>query len=177
MTTLVEDYGLFRLVGRISLWFIAVSAVGLIVILYLAGGNNTTDYFEAVRSLSITKQQLPWVMSIGGLLLILGTALTTWLISLYSSFRLAGPLYRFTLDLQKGIDTGQVPTIRIRNTDLAHSEARRLDESVEALYSHFNAINDGVEITLATLEQTDADAGEINDALDKLHAICERNKP
>jgi hypothetical protein len=143
----------------------------------MLAGVPTDDYFETVRSITVTRRQLPWVMAVGGLLLVVATALTTWMITLYSSFRLAGPLYRFSLDLQKGIDTGRVPAIKIRRSDFAQTEARLMEKAFTTLYEHHAALDAGIGEVGAALEQKGPGSDEVKAALGTLAAILERAKP
>ena len=130
-------FGQLRLIGRLSLWFALLAFVGLVALMMMAAPPSG-DYLEALRNMSQTRRQLPMLMTLGGLALAVGTGLSTWLMVLYSSHRVAGPLYRFCIDLEAGIETGQVPRIRLRSTDYVQDEARHLEDSVDALYQHYD---------------------------------------
>ena len=118
----------------------------------------TESFITMIQTLSASRAQLPGLMAVGGLLLVLGTALTTWLIALYSSFRVAGPLYRFCIDLEHGIREGQVPRIRVRASDAAQDDARYLEETVSGLYRHQDEIAGTAEEALRHLCDGSADA-------------------
>lgn len=163
--------GQLRLIGRISLWFAGAALAALIALVGLAEPASS-DYFETISQLSAARQKLPMLMAVGGLLLAIGTALTTWLIALYSSFRVAGPLHRFCIDLEQGIRTGEVPHIRIRRADDLHDEARHLEESVAALYTHYNELDQALDEAMRCLRHDGIDAGE--DALARVRRIAAR---
>lgn len=144
------QFGQLKLVGRISLWFAVVALAALAVIALIAQPIGD-DYLETIRAMSASRRQLPMLMAIGGLLLVLGTALTTWAIALYSSFRVAGPLHRFCIDLEEGIRSGQVPRIRVRSTDYVQDEAAYLEDTVCRLYAHYDELADALQQTGAAL--------------------------
>lgn len=137
-------FGQLRLICRISLWFAVLALVALVALFFIAG-TTSSEYLEEISRLSVTRKQLPVLMAIGGLVLAITTALTIWSVALYSSFRVAGPLYRFCLDLEDGIRTGQVPRIRIRQSDYAQDEARHLEASVAALYRHYDELSQALD--------------------------------
>ena len=99
----------------------------------LLAGSPGVSYLQNVQSLAMTHRQLPMVMLAGGLTLAAGTGLTTWLITLYSSFRVAGPLYRFSRNLELGIETGRVPRIRIRGREEPRIRTERRREAADAV--------------------------------------------
>lgn len=134
-----EDFGRLRLVARISLWFGGLAVIALLALVLIAAP-TPSDYVGAIARLSATREQLPLLMGLGGLLLAIGTALTTWLIATYGSFRVAGPLHRFCIDLEQGVRGGQVPRIRVRQTDHIQDEARYLEDSVSELYRRYDEI-------------------------------------
>lgn len=129
-----------KLVGKISLWFSLVAFLGLTAVVILAGVPEA-DYLDTIRSLSSTRDKLPLVMLAGGLVLAVGTGVTTWLITLYSTFRVAGPLYRFSRNLEAGIRGGKVPRVRIRGNDQLQQECDLLEQSVDQLYAHYRHID------------------------------------
>lgn len=158
----------FKLVGRISIWFALVAFLGLAAVLVLSGVSHR-DYLGHVESLAVTRERLPWVMLLGGLALTVGTGLTTWLLSLYSSFRVAGPLYRFARNLETGIRSGRVPSIRIRAGDRLQEECRLLQESLGTLYGHYQRIDVLAVAAREALERGDTIAAE--KALDQLRQL------
>ncbi|MCB1954747.1 MAG: hypothetical protein KDG55_03680 [Rhodocyclaceae bacterium] len=170
MPSPTRQFGQLRLIGRMSLWFAAAALVGLVGVLLLARPASG-DYVELVRNMSLSRQQLPVLMLVGGLLLGIGTALTTWLIALYSSFRIAGPLHRFCLDLEQGIRDGEVPRIRLRAEDDAQEDARRLEETIRRLYRHYDEIAGALES--ASLQVRRGAPGEGGDALERVHRLVD----
>ncbi|MCB1908504.1 MAG: hypothetical protein KDH15_14135 [Rhodocyclaceae bacterium] len=149
--------GQFELIGRISLLFAVLATAGLVGVLLLARPVDG-DYVAMIQTLSASRARLPGLMAVTSLLLVLGTALTTWLIALYSSFRVAGPLYRFCIDLEQGIRDGEVPPIRVRASDRAQEDARYLEETVADLYRRQDEISATVDDAAHRLRNGDREA-------------------
>lgn len=160
-------YGQVRLVGKISLWFSLVATLGLAVVVLLAGSPQV-GYLDNVQSLTMTHRQLPLVMLVGGLGLAAGTGMTTWLITLHSSFRVAGPLYRFSRNLETGIETGRVPRIRIRGTDYLHPECEALEQTAMALEGYRGELDRQVERALLILADAHIDDSTLQRRLEQL---------
>ena len=72
------------------------------------------NYFQTILALTRSQQQLAIAMLIGGALVIALAGLITWTFTLYFSHRIAGPIYRFTKNLELEIEKGPVTTIAIR---------------------------------------------------------------
>jgi len=143
-----------RLVGKISLWFSLVAFLGLAVVVILAGVAGD-DYLSNIRSLAATRDRLPVIMLVGGLVLAVGTGLTTWVITLYSTFRVTGPLFRFARNLEAGIASGKVPAIKIRGSDYLQPECELLQQGVAQLYHHYRTIDAQAVAALSALQQGD----------------------
>ncbi len=144
------NFGQLHLVGKISLWFSMVAVIGLIAAIFLAG-TPQASYADSIQSLSLTKKNLPFIMLIGGLLLAAGTGFTTWLITLYSTFRVAGPLYRFQKNLETGIHTGNVPRVRIRNKDHLQQESLLLESTAATTEVRLADLNNQIIATIDLL--------------------------
>ena len=145
-------FGQLKLVGKISLWFSLVAAMGLMAVIWIAGSVDE-DYLGQIHHLAATRKNLPLVMLLGGLLLAIGTGITTWLITLYSTFRVAGPVYRFSSNLKLGVLQGEVPQISIRDTDQLQTENQLLQQSVSLLYQHYAALDQAAEQLLDELDR------------------------
>lgn len=156
-----------RGVARIALWAGAIAVGGLVVMLYALTDSTGTSYGELIRSHTITQHQLGPALLIGGLFLLAFTACLTWLIALYSSFRVAGPLFRLARNLEASISHGPVKPVPIRESDQLHADAKLQAESLRALAGHYHSMRDEVGAALARLE-----AGETT--AEQRQAICAR---
>lgn len=152
----VAQFKSLKIVGRVSLWFSLVALVGLAVAVIIAG-DGEGDYLATIQSLAATRDRLPVIMLLGGLVLAVGTGLTTWLITLYSTFRVTGPLFRFARNLEAGINSGKVPAIRIRGTDYLQEECELLHSSTNRLYTHYQEIDAQAVAALSAFEKGEID--------------------
>jgi hypothetical protein len=77
-------------------------------------------------------------MLIGGALIVLVAGLITWIITLYSSARVAGPLYRFSRNIELEIEHGPVETTRIRKGDSFQGLSNKLARAAEGLAKYYD---------------------------------------
>ncbi|MDH5483644.1 MAG: hypothetical protein OEY43_00285 [Gammaproteobacteria bacterium] len=106
--------------------------------------NTNGNYTDFIQSQAITQKNLQFAIIIASLVLISATALLSWLISLYSSFRIAGPLYRFTHNLRHFSNTKKIIPIRshdqlqVLSQKIIHA-AEKIDSHKESLLNHIDA--------------------------------------
>ncbi len=168
-----DQFGQVRLVGRISLWFSFVALAGLLAIVVLAGLAESGPG-SPLYPLAMTWQNLPWVMATGGTLLCLATALVTARIALYSSFRVAGPLYRFCHSLEMIIRRDASLRTGIRRYDYLQDEQKQLDSALNALQHHNRILDTQLELLIDELNQPEADPRIIEASLKQLRLTQHR---
>lgn len=156
-----------RWLGRISLWIGIGAAAGLAVVLYLLTKLMGQSYGGLIQSYSLAQYRLGPAMLIGGLILLGLTASLTGLIALYSSFRVAGPLFRLSRNLEVAISQGPVRPIPIRDSDDLHQEALLLEDALGTLASYYDGLRLDIDQALARM-----DVGEV--PLADRRAICTR---
>ena len=156
-----------RWVARISLWIGIGAGAGLAVVLYLLTNLTGQSYGGLIQSYSLAQYRLGPAMLIGGLFLLVLTAALTGLIALYSSFRVAGPLFRLSRNLEVAISRGPVKPVPIRDTDDLHQEALLLEEALGALASHYDGLRLDIDQAIGQL-----DVGDV--PLADRQAICTR---
>lgn len=152
-----QALGQLRLIGKLSLWFSLVALIGLLFSLEFAD-YQASSYAQTIEQLLQSKARLPWLILIGGLLLGIGTGLTTWLITLYSTFRVAGPLHRFALDLDRGLSSGKMPRFHLRRDDELQDECRLLEQTTQQLQDYQLQLLGELDRALALTEQQDDSA-------------------
>lgn len=158
-----------RWVSKIALWVGATAAIGLIVVLFFITGDAGTAYEELIQSRNLAQRQLGPALLIGGIFLVSFGALLTWLITLYSSFRVAGPLFRLTRNLEASIGHRPEKPTPIRAADRLHAEAALLESSLCVLADHYMGLRDEVDLALQQVE-----AGDLTPAGRQL--LCENLK-
>ena len=156
-----------RWVAKIALSVGAVAAAGLALMLFVLTDSSGASYGDLIKSRSVARHLLEPALLIGGSFLVAAAAVLTWLIALFSSFTIAGPLFRMTRNLEVSISQGPTKPVPIRESDRLHEEAALLGDSFAALASHYEAL--GAELDQALRRM---DAGEIGN--DDRQAICAR---
>jgi hypothetical protein len=162
------DFGQSRLIGKISLWFSFLAVIGLLIVFFSVASPGES-YQQNIRALSLSQKNLPWVMLVTGLILTLITGVITWLITLYSSFRITGPLFRFSRNVEAWINHGKRNTIPLRRGDSLQQESQLMEETI----NHHYAYLDGYLPLLNQVLQA-IDAGDIPQLNHNLHLLKER---
>lgn len=121
------------LVARIALGVALVAAAALYgVIAYIDTGTGD-GYAGAVRAFAMSRESVGPAMLVAGVILLCAACVLTWLVSLYASFRIAGPLFRFTRNIELAAAGGDARPIPIRQSDLLQGASRQLIETIEDL--------------------------------------------
>jgi len=126
-----------NLVGKVALMVGAVACAGLVLVLLFITDKSGTSYGEIVRSNNFTRNSLGPAMLVAGLILVAFTAVITWIVSLYSSFRIAGPLFRFARNLEAMMEKGPSAPVPIRRKDRLQLEGEQLARSIASLQAHY----------------------------------------
>lgn len=163
-----------KLVAKIALSVGAVACAGLLVVLLLITDDKGSSYGQIISAYSLARQQLEPAMLVFGLTAIVFAGITTWLIALYSSFRIAGPLFRFSRNLEMEIKRGSAAPVPIRSTDQLQCEWREFDASVTALRGHYAALREALDDVRQSLQDgADPPAG-MRQAVDRLKEVEHR---
>jgi len=161
-----------KLVAKVSLGVGTVAVLSLLIALLLVSGPTEDTYAEIVRNNSITRDNLGKVMLAIGLMLVAIAGVITWMIALYSSFRIAGPLYRFTQNLKLAGASHSSPLIDLRKGDALTEQAEHIKHAVASLREHYAFVELVSGEALAALETGDAAA--YAEAIAKLRALDEK---
>ena len=144
-----------KLVAKITLLVGAAACAGLILTLMSISHQSGSSYAETIRSFSLTREHLGTALLVAGLFLVAFAAVITWLIALYSSFRIAGPLYRSACNLEIFIAQGPTTLVPIRKGDSLQKEYGHLKQSVHSLQAHYDALREAGSRAAAILESGD----------------------
>ncbi len=162
--------GRLRLAAKVALSVSLLSSLVLFIALYfLLIDSSEKDYLQTIMSLTQSQQQLTVAMLIGAALVFSLAGLLTWLFTLYFSHRIAGPIYRFTRNIEMEIAEGPVKTIDIRKEDNLQALSKKLGETVALLqqrYSSQLSIVDEIEHHINSTRSNEAD--EYSGLLQKL---------
>lgn len=121
------------LVARIALGVALAAAAALYgAIAYIDTGAGD-GYAGAVRAFSMSRESEGPAMMVAGVIILCTACVFTWLIALYASFRIAGPLYRFTRNMELAAEGADAQPIPIRRADLLQGASQRLIDTIEVL--------------------------------------------
>ena len=157
-------------VAKIALLVALVSAAGLLVAIFWVTTDEGVSYGSVVFSRSLTQQKLGPVMVVFALLSVCVEALFTWLIALYSSHRIAGPLFRFSQNVKAISADAFAAPLAIRKTDLLQQEWQEFDTAQKRLRDHYGALRDA----LTSCQQSVAASGDgsrLTEAFARLHEV------
>ncbi len=162
-------------ISRLQLVSRIAGVTGLVALLVLgavvwwltdAGGDS---YFEVIRAHVLTRRQLGPAMLLAGLFLLALVALITWLFALYGSFRIAGPLYRFTRNLQQA---EREPPLGIRRDDSLQATSAHLQQAWADLHRLRRELDAASRAAQAALAAGDEQAWQ--QARGRLQALISR---
>ena len=91
----------------------------------------------AFQSLSYTREMLLPLATASGLLIVGFSGIVTWLLGIYSRYRVAGPLFRFTTSIEMHIDHETPPVVKLGSKDSLQRETELLDLAVHAVNTHY----------------------------------------
>ena len=129
-----------RLTARVAVSVsLAGTAVLMLTLYRLLGEQSEENYLQVIQSLTRSQDQLLYSMLTAGTLILLLAGLITWFITLYSSHRVAGPLYRFSKNIELEIPRGPVATIGLRRDDGFQDVSRKLSDAADGLAGHYAA--------------------------------------
>jgi hypothetical protein len=160
-----------KIIGIVAFVVGILSFATLLLLLAFISENSGSAYWDIVKSGSITRQSLGPGMLLAGLFLVSAAAAITWLISLYASFRIAGPLFRFSRNMEMLIESGAVTPLSIRKEDQLQAEAQQFAQSVESLQGHYQEIGAATDYALA---QIDTGGQDLTQSLAKLREMDRR---
>lgn len=129
-----------RLVAKIGSSVTAASLLGLLLVLIALTDDKASGYGQIIGAFGLAKENLSRVMIIFGLAMACFAGIATWLFALYASFRIAGPVYRLSQNLERQIEQGPVAPMPIRATDCLQREWKAFEASVLTLGAHHEAL-------------------------------------
>ncbi|MEO5331412.1 MAG: hypothetical protein H7839_05260 [Magnetococcus sp. YQC-5] len=148
-----------RQVAKIALLTGGLAAVCLFVTIYYLVGKEGGNYQEIMSGYAMTRRHLAPALLVAGCVLIMLTGLMTWMIALYSTFRVAGPIYRFSLNLKRQIHEGPIPLEQLREGDFLQVEHLHFSAATSRLQYHYDTLSELTDLGMAQLQLPDPDLG------------------
>lgn len=160
-----------KIIGTVSLAVGTLSFAVLFLLFAYIKNDTTSTYWSFIQSGSITRHSLGPGMLLAGLLLISAAAAITWLVALYASFRIAGPLFRFSQNMAMLIGSGDIRLTPIRKKDLLREEAQLFVQTFNSLQDHYREIGAVADKALA---QIDSGGADLMKSIEELHELDRR---
>ncbi len=161
--------GSLRWVARIAGGTSLLAAGVLLAVVFWIGDSGGTSYYEVVSARALTHRQLGPALLVGGLVLLILVAALTWLVALWGSFRIAGPLHRFACNLRQA---GERPPQGIRHDDALQATSDHLQRAWQALHQLHGELGQAVQAAEAARAAADPDAWA--QATRRLRALIQR---
>ena len=158
-----------KLVAKVALITGVAAAILLFFLVFFVSEDAGSTYLEIIQDHSITRAHLRPVMTLAALVLLMLVGFVVGFIALYSSFQVAGPLYRFTRNLQSA--TPLSGHQGIRHDDALHGVADELHESAQTLEHHYQQLSERITDVLESLTAAEINPDQVSDALDELKAV------
>ena len=157
-----------KLVARIALSVSGAAAFCLLLAIGLATGDTGATYGEIIASYSLTSRHLGPLLLVSGLAIAAIAGFVTWLIALYASFRIAGPLFRIARNLEMAIERGPVTPVPIRRTDLLQREWAEISATMATVGSHYGELREALKEAERALDADAAQAAPLARAIGRL---------
>ena len=142
-----------RLIAKISLGLSFLAIIFLLFIAYYFGSDEKS-YSEIIYVLWQTRDNLLLSVFIVGSFMITFIAMITWVLCLYSSFRLVGPLHRLQTQLGLVTKDEDIHLTRLRHKDslLLKMSYRSARESIKKNKEEEKSINDKIITVIKYME-------------------------
>ncbi len=157
-----------RMAGRISLAIAVAGAAGLALVVLLIAGGSAESYRQAVGAYGVARENLGLALLLFGLAMAVVAGIATWLVTLYGTFRFAGPLYRFSRNLELVTEMGAAAQpLPLRRDDELQRECQAFRASVAALQEHYGSLQ-ALAAEAKGLATGTADPGLLEQAIARL---------
>lgn len=120
-----------------------------LLVFYLNKGEQST-YNEPISAYTLTDAQSLPSLALAGLIVIASVAVITGFIALYSTFRVAGPLFRFARNIEKAAQSGPKNLTPIRRDDALQEEWLYFEQGAAALNRRYQELDEAIERSLKT---------------------------
>ena len=154
-----------QLIGRLGL---GVALLAGLVMLPLAawlgrrGAGAAGGYGELIVAYTLSEAELLPALLVAGLTLLVLTGIVVWVVTLYVTFRVAGPMYRFARNVELAAACRPDQMLPLRRGDSLQTEWRLLHDTAQRLAAHQAAL----DLATDELERCLHDAGGDPAALD-----------
>lgn len=158
----------------LSIFLIATFILTLVLFFVFAGHDGS--YEDFIRSQLITQKNIQLAILIASLCLIMATTLITGLIGLYASFKVAGPLFRFSENISNVLE--HKSAYKIREGDYFQELSASMLNSIDKVEAHKQELKLYIERCSEQINNSepDIDRDELSKLLHHLKVVESRIK-
>ena len=146
--------------------------LAMLIIQFNYFDHEGSTYLELIHGFQLTHDRLFMVMTLAALCLFVITGVTAWIITLYASFKFAGPIYRLTRNIDEFIADRFSTLTPIRRNDCLQYESNILSKGVSKLQIHDSEIEKTLLEMKAVIQSRDSHPAK----LDRLRPLVIRLK-
>lgn len=158
-------------VAKIALSIGVLAIASLLAELFLITSGKGTEYSHIIHANSLTWESLGPAIMVFGLVMTIAASFIAWLVSLYGSFRIAGPLYRFSQNMKSAIDHPSAKPVAIRHGDMLQQEWKAFDASLGRLDTHYRCLREALAEVRKELGSEGADTDAVRRAVSQLRKV------
>ena len=136
----MKDYDIIaqlRMVSWIGFITAFTSAIILVAVYFLSDASNKS-YADLIISHKISKNNLIPALIISGSIMSFVVCTGSWFFALYTSFKFAGPLYRFSRNFEIASKTNDL--LGIRQGDHLHEISDDMLQAADNLHMHYDEL-------------------------------------
>jgi hypothetical protein len=133
-----------RWVAKIAVSVGLLAVIGLVVELFLITDDQGEAYRHVILASNLTHEALAPAIIVFGLALTIIACIIAWLVTLYGSFRIAGPMYRFSQNMKRAIEDPSSKPVSIRHGDMLQDEWLEFESSLTSLDGHYRHLRAAV---------------------------------
>lgn len=154
------------LIAKLALASSLITTLGMVLLTLYLAPETGGDYIAQISGYMLSSERLVSSLIFVSLLLIAIVGVTIWAIALYSSFRIAGPIYRLCRNLEQTIQGSNQPHIPLRRADCLQGESMALTAAVEAINDFYRQLEADVDTALMVV--TAGETAEVLAALERI---------
>jgi len=156
----------FRIISKIALGATLAAIVVLVSAMLFFSDEKGMDYLQLMQFRSVTQENLGSLLAIAGLFLLVCIGALSWVLALYGSFRVAGPLYRLSRNLEQASISTELPGVR--QGDCFQDVSHQLHQAVDMVHEHYACMGQQFNMLEELFESRAEKPGELEAMLVRL---------
>ncbi|MBF0135657.1 MAG: hypothetical protein H7833_13780 [Magnetococcus sp. DMHC-1] len=148
-----------KLVARIALFVGLAAAACFFVVAFFMMARDGKTYQDIFFANFQSRQQLAPALLFAGMILAAWAGIVTWVVALYSTFRVAGPVHHFATGLRELIRNGPQPISKMRAEDWLQEEHYHFSAAAKRLQYHYDMMSELVDLARVQVEIPEPNLG------------------